>query len=213
MKFLSGIAVIAFMHLLTSCGEDSSSSIADSTSKDKNAKREYDTLTDERDGQTYRTVKIGTLTWMAENLNYETDSSYCYHDSTSYCDKYGRLYVWNAANAVCPEGWHLPNNDEWNTLFELIGDSTATGTPLKSTSGWFENKNGTDEYGFAAIPGGYRDEGGYNDYESRIAYFWSASENGESIASYIYFLFGNSIDLNPKLNIKDRGMSVRCVKN
>ena len=194
MKFLSGIAVIAFMHLLTSCGEDSSSSIADSTSKDKNAKREYGPLTDERDGQTYRTVKIGTLTWMAENLNYETDSSYCYHDSTSYCDKYGRLYV-------------------WNTLFELIGDSTATGTPLKSTSGWFENKNGTDEYGFAAIPGGYRDEGGNYDYESRIAYFWSASENGESIASYIYFLFGNSNDLNPKLNIKDRGMSVRCVKN
>ena len=54
-------------------------------------------LTDERDGQTYKIVKIGDQTWMAENLNYKTESSFCYNDSTEYCETYGRLYTWAAA--------------------------------------------------------------------------------------------------------------------
>ena len=123
-------------------------------------------MTDSRDGQTYKTVTIGTQTWMAENLNYETANSYCYDDNASYCSKYGRLYTWAAAmdsvgtlstngkgcgfgtncsptypvRGVCPEGWHLPTIEEFSTLFTaVVGQSTAgkmLSKMLKSTSGW-----------------------------------------------------------------------------
>ena len=91
------------------------------------------TMTDARDGQTYRTVKIGNQVWMAENLNYETGKSYCYNDSAEYCTKYGRLYEWNAAMRACPEGWHLPLLTEFKTLVDAMGDSLMAGDMLKDS--------------------------------------------------------------------------------
>jgi len=168
-------------------------------------------ITDSRDGQSYKTVSIGTQTWMAQNLNYETANSYCYSDSPSNCTKYGRLYTWAAAKTACPTGWHLPAYEEFKTLFTAVGGST--GTKLKSTSGWNSGGNsvsGTDNYSFSALPAGYRSES-YHD-EGRSAYFWSSSEYDRTYA-YLMTLGFSGGSANLGVFYKYDGFSVRCVKD
>ena len=199
-------------------------------------------LLDSRDGQTYRTVIIGSQTWMAQNLNYETADSYCYDDNPANCAKYGRLYTWAAAmdsagiwssngkgcgngstcsptgtvRGVCPSGWHLPSTDEFKTLFTAVGDSSTAGKMLKSTSGWtdFEGKsgNGVDAYSFSALPVGYRAYDGNFNYEGYDASFWSSTEGGSDYAYDMYLYY---IDGYAYLSgyFKDFGFSVRCVKD
>ncbi len=110
----------------------------------------------------YKTKKIGTQTWMIENLNCNVAVSECYDKKESNCDKYGRLYDWETAKKACQSlsGWHLPSNDEWDALVSYIesdkGCTRCAGKHLKATSGWDEGSNGTDSYGFAGLPGGYR---------------------------------------------------------
>ncbi|WP_290723935.1 fibrobacter succinogenes major paralogous domain-containing protein [Fibrobacter sp. UBA2449] len=206
---------------------------------------EYGELVDDRDGQTYKTVTIGTQTWMAENLNYAyllptkalDSSSFCYNDSSEYCNKYGRLYLWSAVmdsagtwstngkgcgdskkcsptypvRGVCPEGWHLPTKAEFETLFTAVGGSSMAGKMLKSTSGWNSSGNGTDSYSFSALPAGLRNYGGDYDYEGYNAKFWSSTEYGSS-AYYMYL--HNNYDYAGLLNIyKDNGYSVRCLQD
>ena len=194
----------------TSAGMTSSSSSQDTT---YNA--EKNTLTDTRDGQVYRTVTIGNQIWMAENLNYKTDSSFCYNDSAEYCAKYGRLYIWDAAMDACPDGWHLPDSTEWNTLFSAVGGKSTAEEVLKSTSGWVgekgEARNGTDNYGFAALPAGVRDErGGLFSREGGTAKFWSSTERSSDMATNIilYYYF----DVFEASGRHD-AMSVRCLND
>jgi hypothetical protein len=99
-------------------------------------------------GKTYKTVNIGEQVWMAENLNYNASGSVCYNYDPSNCDKYGRLYNWATAKIVCPAGWHLPSDAEWDALMTAVGGSSIAGTKLKSRNGWNNNGNGTDESGF-----------------------------------------------------------------
>ncbi len=162
---------------------------------------------DSRDGQVYRTVQIGTQTWMAENLNYaylqktttEDSSSFCYNDSTEYCEKYGRLYMWSAAmdsvaqftengkecgfgktcsptypvRGACPEGWHLPDTTEWYSLIDFvakkIGDMDSVGYALKSISG-------SDVFGFGALPAGIRAGNGKFYFILEDVEFWTSVE-------------------------------------
>ncbi len=118
----------------------------------------YGSFTDQRDGNEYKTIVIGTQTWMAENLNFKeeqigpTRGSKCYDDKESNCDKYGRLYEWYDAEEVCPDGWHLPTIAEWNTLISYVGNDA--GTKLKAMNTDWRDGPGTDDYGFAALPGG-----------------------------------------------------------
>ena len=164
-------------------------------------------FTDSRDGKTYKTVKIGDQVWMAENLNFETDSSYCYNDSAKYCAKYGRLYEWSAAMDACPSGWHLPDTAEWRTLLDAVGGDSIAGTMLKSTSGWNSDGNGTDDFGFTVLPAGGWDN---KMFEGEAAGFWSSVGYGNYAAAIRLLADAFAVRL-----ISGRtyvGHSVRCVK-
>lgn len=112
-------------------------------------------LIDKRDQQTYKTVCIEEQQWMAENLNFDTTGSWCYENETELCDSMGRLYSWETAMLACPEGWHLPNLDEWETLIDGQGGYTIAGGKLKSLNGWNEpNVGANNETGFSALGAG-----------------------------------------------------------
>ena len=172
---------------------------------------EYGILIDDRDGKTYKTVTIGTYTWMAENLDYETENSFCFNDSVENCAKYGRLYTWSAAidsagvygkngegcgngkictpvfpiRGVCPAGWHLPHRAEWYVLITYVdpdmGDKGAI--MLKSPVDW-DAVNGQDAYGFCVYPAGFRGEFSFVGFHD-MAEFWCSDELTSDHASIV----------------------------
>lgn len=184
-----------------------------------------ESFTDTRDGQSYGIVQIGPQTWMAENLNYEIEGSACPEGDKRNCSKYGRLYTWKAAQKACPEGWHLPDRADFEQLIANAGGTdiasgmAVAGEKLKSTSGWFKKGNGSDEFGFNALPAGYR-LGGNDGSESApgkfdgiggYAHLWTASETPDGLAHYLLLDFSTKA---AKLSAfgKDEARSVRCVK-
>jgi uncharacterized protein (TIGR02145 family) len=172
-----------------------------------------DSVTDSRDGQTYKTLKIGTQTWMAKNLNYKADSSFCYDNEESNCAKYGRFYKWDDALRACPSGWHLPSKAEFETLIGSVGDKQVAGRYFKSKEGWNYGGNGTDAFGFSVLPAGYRDDKGNSGQEGFSAVFWSSAENNSSKA---YYMSLSCFGLNASLSgdgSKNIAFSVRCVKD
>jgi uncharacterized protein (TIGR02145 family) len=180
------------------------------------AEPSFGTFTDTRDGQTYKTVKIGTQTWMAENLNYQTKSgSWCYKNDKFNCDKYGRLYDWKTAKTVCPNGWKLSSREDWDKLVATAGGKEMAGKKLKSKSGWNDYKgksgNGTDDYGFSALPGGtrYYSYGNF-DYAGYRGGWWTATE----IDSGKAYSRGMKYDdyVKEYEGYKSGGGSVRCVE-
>ena len=178
-------------------------------------------FTDKRDGKTYRTVKIGNQTWMAENLNYKTGKSICYDNKESNCQKYGRLYDWKTALKACPAGWHLPSDEEWTALTDFVGGGETKGTKLKSKTGWFADtymdkgyKAGTDDYGFSALPGGYgASDGSFLTGGSYgYGFWWSATEDD---ARYAWYRLMNYYydDVVRHYDYKTSLYSVRCLKD
>lgn len=149
---------------------------------------------DERDGREYRAVEVGGKTWLAENLSYETPQSRCYGDDEAYGEKYGRLYTWEDAAAACPDGWHLPSRDEWEDLARAVGGRLVTGEVdgesfrcwadasqhLKAKSGWAVN--GTDSFGFSALPGGMFNVEGEAVEAGVNGYWWTATKEGDDEA-------------------------------
>ena len=168
-------------------------------------------FTDPRDGQKYRTVKIGNQIWMAENLNYKTGCAYDNNESNR--QKYGLLYDWETAMNVSPAGWHLPTREEWDKLVQIAGGASTAGKKLKSKTGWNENGNGTDDFGFSALPGGYRFSEGDFGRVGDGGNWWSATENDGNYAYRRYMQYDRDyVGDNDNLS-KDNGFSVRCVKN
>jgi len=177
----------------------------DTAKKESDAPSKFGSLRDSRDGQSYETVRIGSQTWMAENLNYETGNSWCYDNDASSCAKYGRLYDWKAAKRACPEGWHLPCDAEWSELERFVGNTA--GKKSKSRS-----MEGSDVYGFRALPAGNRSRGGAFSNVGRSAFFWSSSEL-DAGAAWSRFLGADNDDLYRDYYDKKNGFSVRCLKD
>jgi len=158
---------------------------------------------------TGRTVKIGNQTWTAENINNE-GGGVCYDNDPAYCAKYGRLFTWDEALVACPSGWHLPSDAEWTALENTVGGSKTAGKKLKSKTGWNNNGNGTDEYGFSALPGGGGFSDGYFLNAGDRGYWWSATEDD---ADYAWLRL---MDYDLESVLRDGGgktglLSVRCV--
>jgi len=176
------------------------------------------TFTDSRDKKAYKTVKIGTQTWMAENLNYSTKGKdKCYDNKPANCEKYGRLYDWEIAMKACPEGWHLPNDKEWQTLLGLTGGNEA-GKNLKSKSGWSGfggvQVNGSDKYNFSALPGGYGSSSGNFFYVGNGGYWWSANEGNSQSMNGNNNLMNDDSSFEAWVdNGESRLFSVRCLQN
>jgi uncharacterized protein (TIGR02145 family) len=157
-------------------------------------------------GKVYRTVKIGGMVWMAQNLNYKIEDSWFYDDDKLNGKKYGRLYTLDAAIEACPDGWRLPNDDDWSALQKAVGDVKKL---RSSTDDW--TVPGTNDYGFSALPGGMRDDSGcFRDIKSS-GYWWSTSKDRLKRYGRIYWA-GNRIDTSYTL-YPSSGFSVRYIKD
>jgi len=185
-------------------------------------------------GESYRTVKVGTQVWLDRNLNYYVEGSRCYRDGSVNCETYGRMYSWAAAmdldascnqkscygqiqarhRGICPDGWHIPSNTEWDALKNTVGSSS---TALKAESGWGlynNNGGGNNKYGFSALPGGYYDNNLRSfDYIYTEGYWWSSSEYNVDRAYYWYMLESDD-SFNYEFS-KDKVdlFYVRCMRN
>lgn len=198
----------------------------------------YGTLKDDRDGHVYRTVKIGSQTWMAENLNYipdVNDNNSCFKGDSLYCEVFGRLYSWASAIGMsekkcgdghdcqfdliqgeCPDGWHLPSEAEFDTLVAFAGGYDVAGAKLKSSHRWRTQDYGTDDFGFSALPAGYRiawGNGSDSDYSlGDEAHIWSSTQISISNV-FLLQLKSDKTKAYRLSGFKDNPSSVRCIKD
>lgn len=201
---------------------------------------------DLRDRHIYKNVWMNGHIWMAENLAYlpQVDSAFVESDispnyyvygyeepklsiakqTTNYFI-YGVLYNWTAAQTACPEGWHLPSDEEWKGLETSLGMTRAdadelghraTGAladKLKSTSNWYKDANGHDTEGFNVKPGS-RKAAHYNEYLNigEEAYFWTSTPESSDNA-YLRYIVSDSIGVYRSTGSRSNGLSIRCVKD
>ncbi|MCL2689277.1 MAG: hypothetical protein FWE57_05450 [Chitinispirillia bacterium] len=258
-RFLKVFVLIFAIVLIIGCNGDSSTGPRGGGCP-FNPDITYGSFTDPRNSKKYHTVEIGTQTWFAENLNYagvDGDVGVCYDNQRNNCAKYGRLYTWtesmnidskydhilwngNDANhqGICPNGWRLPNDSDWDILAMVAGGERTSietalsfywwrevGEKLKSKSGWDNDDwslcdvdgncitggsgNGTDNLGFSALPGGYTSDGDFSFIGSH-GYWWTATESDISGAWIRYMDVAK--DMFGADFSKNFGASVRCVK-
>ena len=175
------------------------------------------TFTDPRDGKVYQTVTIGNQEWMAENLAYEPSSGnyWAYDNDNSNVETYGYLYDWETALDVCPTGWHLPSDAEWTQLTDYLGGESVAGGKLKETgtTHWNSpNTGATNETGFTALPGGFRNNSGTFLKIGDYGYWWSATEVSATNAWNRVMYYDYSVVFRYS-NYKEFWYSVRCVRD
>jgi uncharacterized protein (TIGR02145 family) len=193
------------------------------------------------DGNIYHAVTIGTQIWMVENLkttryrNGDTIGStipdtleianeiqpkyqWAYKGHESNAELYGRLYTWYAvveSRIIAPIGWHVPTDAEWTTLTDFLGSNSIAGGKLKETgiNHWnSENTGATNESGFTALPGGYRNFSGAFGHIGSLGNWWSSSDYDKNSALYLSLSsYENSVYRH--ISFKKYGFSVRCIKD
>jgi len=183
-------------------------------------------ICDKRDGNLYKFVKIDAQVWLAENLKYNSPSSVCYEYDPENCEIYGRLYLWDKEGnkKLCPEGWHIPSDKEWESLEKL----TKSDKYLKADTGWYSytkdnttySGNGNDIYGFSALPAGISkyEEDDCDNHKNNGALelaqwngLGSATAFMPSVLSYKMVLLSDTT-LTPCI-AENSLVSVRCVKD
>ena len=192
------------------------------------------------DGNSYSTVSIDSKCYMGENLAttkyndgtsipYVTDNSswsslttpaYCWYnnDQSTYGSTYGILYNWYAVNTgnLCPEGWHVPDDTEWQALVTYLGGNSPAGGKLKETgtTHWSSPNGGaTNETGFTALPGGHRNTDGTFNNLSLFCYLWSASDADNGTKGESWNTSWQDAYIWPVDADKKEGHSIRCVKD
>ena len=169
------------------------------------------TFVDGRDGQVYKTIEIGKYVWMAQNLNYYSRSSWCYANEDDNCKKFGRIYTWNAimngvgmekAKGICPDGWHIPSDGEWQAL---IGDyNQSKDLFVGGTSG------------FDMPLGGCRFPDGKFDFLNQVATYWTSSVDS-NYTNFVYTRYAYADNKTSPMTgystNKTYGQYLRCVKN
>ncbi|MBK7099945.1 MAG: hypothetical protein IPH58_18635 [Sphingobacteriales bacterium] len=194
------------------------------------------TFTDTRDGNVYRTIIIGEKTWLAENLRYlpgvvgpaTGSASIAYYYVFGYNGNdintakananypiYGVLYNGSAAQVACPPGWHLPTYEEWYDLISALGGESSAGGKLKEPGNlrWNNpNAGATNEGGFAAFAGGYRNDAGTFVNKGAIGSWWGGSTDVKGNAATMSLSYSTS-NANIYYASKTIGFSIRCVKN
>jgi len=239
--FLFVMAGVLLM-LTNSCKKQDASPSGPGSDIAFNSKLTYGTVTD-IDGNTYKTIVIGTQTWMAENLRvlryrngdsiakvtddtkwYNlTTGAYCnYLNSTVKSDIYGKLYNWRVVSdsrKISPTGWHVPNDAEWETLFKYLGGYQVIGYKMRETgiNHWaYINDGSTNESGFTGLPGGMRYyDGGYIDV-GQSGFWWSSTDCPDyyDLDAYYQYMSGAGDDnIGYGTGSKNNGMSIRCIKD
>lgn len=174
---------------------------------------------DMRDGQSYKWVRLkDDKKWMAQNLNYETEGTFCYDNDLANCQEYGRLYTWKAANNACPAGWRLPTDDDWWAMASYYGNAANSYSDKEKMEGPDDGeiaykaliKDG--ETGFAALLGGSHSADEGFDYLGDLGCYWSSSENNASNI-WGYYFYIHSKGLARDNYHKSLGFSCRCLQD
>ena len=210
------------IHVYDVLGEfDVSLTCSNSTGSDIEIKLEYITVveppsensfTDVRDGKIYEYVEIGTQTWMAENLSYNHPLSKVSGNIPSREAIYGRLYDWETAKTVCPDGWHLPNHVEWFQFMNFTSWS-ATGIKEEGTEHWANPNDGDNYYGFTALGGGKHSSASSSQDFKTHAYFWCSDLYNPTQDGEIYILKHDEPSVSYDYAYSSVHGSVRCIKN
>lgn len=239
------MASLTLIFLFTSCSKEDS--------EEPNNIDNDTSFTDPRDGQTYNIVDIGNQTWFAENLNYDIniqaapsdvdwnvifiddvrkeEPAWCYYDNdASYGDTFGKLYNWYAINSgeLCPAGWHVPSDTEWEILQSNLGGPLLAGGEMKVDFLWNSPNTGANNAsGFSALPSGYRNASGFNgDFDpfGDLASFWSSTlsdfsfEYSVNLGQVYFFPYSFTLSHDSTRFVKEEntpeiGMSCRCLKD
>ena len=220
MNKVSFILLIIPLVLFTSCttepedGDDwDAAKVCPETGTNSYGMPNRGTFTDERDGQVYRYTTIGKQVWMAENLKFDCEYSYCYYEDDD-CQSLGRTYYPGHLD-VCPAGWHVPTDEEWMQLFDKFENNLHASKVLKATFSWTalnpeDDPNGTDECGFSAVYAKSNIDG--KGFKSGFLTSTNTSSVNNDIKIYIFLSYGGGVGIDDQPGYY-HSQYIRCVKD